>query len=261
MPSVDATVTTRPRLRSRYGSAARTTAAVPSRLTITTRSQSAPSMSPRSPHASVPAAVTTASRPPCSSAISRTAASVPRASERSCSRKAKPLGGGRRSSTTGVPPSASTAAATAAPRPEAPPVTITVPSGSAGRADSYARVDSFGRVSAGTGDLDQPARRAARDVRHDDRAPAPLRKRLRLGQVGDRIVAALRPDMRAQLAEDGAGVVLLEDRDGVDAAQRREHRGAVGHGDDGAVRALEAADGVVRVQAHDQAVAERAGGL
>src|SRR3569833_3190930 len=56
MPSVDATVTTVPRERSRKGSAARTTAAVPSRFTFTTRSQSSVDTSPRGPHASVAAA-------------------------------------------------------------------------------------------------------------------------------------------------------------------------------------------------------------
>ena len=52
-----------PRLCFSAGSAARMTAAVPNRLTATTRSHSAAGTSPSAPHRSVPAAVTTASTP------------------------------------------------------------------------------------------------------------------------------------------------------------------------------------------------------
>ena len=61
-------------------------AAVPSRLTSTTRSQASASTSPMAPHASVPAAVTTASMPPYSSATACTAASASRGRARSTSR-------------------------------------------------------------------------------------------------------------------------------------------------------------------------------
>src|SRR3954447_3328352 len=126
-PSVEATVTTRPPVRSRCGSAARTTAAVPSRFTTTTRSQVSAGTSSRRPQASVPAAVTTPRSPPPASATRSTTASAARVAARSTPSNAKRLGGGWTSSTPGAPPAASTAAATAAPRPDAPPVTITVP--------------------------------------------------------------------------------------------------------------------------------------
>src|SRR5215207_2169290 len=271
-PSVEATVTTRPRARSSAGSAARTTAAVPIRLTATTRSQASGSTSRMSPHASMPAAVTTASNRPYSSATARTAASASRAWARSTNRKATPSAGSCRSSTTGVPPSAATAATIAAPSPDVPPVTITVPSGSLGM--SHCPSSSLFRASApavrarwrtlarlAPGLVDQPARRTAGDVRHDDGAPAPLGQRRSLRELADRVVAALRPHVRAQLAQDRAWVVLVEDRDGVDAAQRLQHGGAVGLRNERTAGALQAADGVVGVQAHDQAVTERSGRL
>jgi hypothetical protein len=93
-PSVDATVTTRPRERSSSGSAARTTAAVPIRFTAITCSHASASTSRMSPHASMPAAVTTASSPPRSSATARTAASAARGWARSTSWKATPSAGG-----------------------------------------------------------------------------------------------------------------------------------------------------------------------
>lgn len=76
------------------------------------------------PHASVPAAVTTASRPLWRDATRSTTASAARVSQRSTCSASNPLDDGDRSSTIGVPPASSTAAAIAAPRPEAPPVTM-----------------------------------------------------------------------------------------------------------------------------------------
>src|SRR5215210_310792 len=252
-PRVEATVTTRPRRSSRNGSAARTTAAVAIRLTMITRSQSSGSMSPSSPQASIPAQVTTASRPPCSAATRRTASSASRGRERSTSSHPKPLGGGRRSSTTGVPPASSTAAATAAPRPDEPPVISTVPSASGTR---HAPFPPDGGPPARRL-LDQVRGGVAGHVAHEHGVAAPLLEHLGLGQLAGRVVAALRPHVRAQRAQDGARVVLLEDRDRADVRERREHRGAVALGHERPVRALQSPDGGVRVQAHDQAVAER----
>src|SRR6185312_5489412 len=133
-PSVEATVTMRPRLACSAGSAARTTAAVPSRFTCTTRSHSAPGTSTIRPQASVPAAATTASRP--SPASARTASSAARVSARSTTTAGASaragtasVRGSTRSSRSGAPPAAATAAATARPRPDAAPVTSTRPSG------------------------------------------------------------------------------------------------------------------------------------
>ena len=82
-PSVDATVTILPRLSLSAGSAARMTAAVPNRLTATTRSHSAAGTSPSAPQRSVPAAVTTASTPPARSISARMASSAAAVSARS----------------------------------------------------------------------------------------------------------------------------------------------------------------------------------
>src|SRR3954453_1944932 len=246
-PSVEATVTTRPRPRSRCGSTARTTAAVPSRFTATTRSHVSGGTSSSRPQASVPAAVTTPRRPPPASATRATTASAARVSERSTRSNAKPFGGGLRSSTTGVPPAASTAAATAAPRPDAPPVTITVPESSADGTQG--------------GLLDQSGAGLAVDERQDDGLPAPLLEDGGFGQVAAGVVAALRPHVGAQPRERGGRRVLLEDEHRVDAPQRAQGGGAVGLGDDRAPRPLEPPHRGVRVQAHDEAVAERPRGL
>src|SRR4051794_37737492 len=234
-PSVEATVTTRPPARSRCGSAARTTAAVPRRLTATTRSQVSAGTSSRRPHASVPAAVTTPRSPPFDSATRATTASAARVSDRSTRSKAKPFGGGLRSSTTGVPPASSTAPATAAPSPEAPPVTITVPVSSA---DGTQR-----------GLLDQSGTRFPVDERQDDRLAAPALEHGRLGQLAAGVVAALGPHVRAQALERVGRRVLVEDEDGIDAPQRAEDRGAVGLADHRPPLPLEPAHRGVRVQA------------
>src|SRR3954453_10108317 len=97
-------------------------------------------------------------------------------------------------SPTGVPPAASTAWATAAPSPEDPPVTSTVPSS-----------DTSGRLS------DKSAGRGTVDVGDEDGLPAPFGERLGLGQVGDRVVAALDPDVRPDPPQHRARVVGLED--------------------------------------------------
>src|SRR4051794_11961040 len=227
-----------------------------------TRSHVSRSTSTRRPHASVPAAVTTPRRSPWRSAMRWTAASAAAVSERSTASCSWPSSGAARSSTTGVPPAAATLAATARPSPEAPPVTITVPS-----ATGALLVVSAGAVAVGVSDgmqrglLDESGGGAALDERQDDRAAAPLGEDGRLGQVGDGVVAALDPDVGSQLAQDLDGRVLLEEHDVIDAAQRGEHGGAVLLALDGPAGTLQAADRGVGVQADDEAVAERPGGL
>ena len=100
--------------------------------------------------------------------------------------------------------------------------------------------------------VERPATYGTRTAR-----PPHSAQRRGLGQVGDGVVAALGPQVRPQLAQDRARVVLLEDRHRVDAGERGEDRGAVVLLDQRALRALEPAHGRVGVQAHDQAVAER----
>src|SRR5690606_20634765 len=121
-PSVDAQVTIRPREHFRYGSAALMTEAVPSRLTVTTCTQSPAGTSSSRPHRSIPAAVTTASRPPARPASSRTARSACSRSATSAVTCSNRWSGPRTSTTSGRQPSFSTASAVARPSPAAPPV-------------------------------------------------------------------------------------------------------------------------------------------
>src|SRR3954451_770403 len=210
-PSVEATVTMRPPLARSDGRAAWTTAAVPRRFTATVRSQSSHAVSASGAGASTPAAVTTPRTSPCSWITRATAARASAGEARSTTSRSTPLSGSRRSRTTGVPPAPATAAATAAPRPDAPPVTMTVP-----RSDR-----------TGGGLLEQSGAGAALEERQQLDAPAPSGDHLGLRQVGDLVVAALRPDVGSQALEQPDGRVLVEDHDLVDAAQRAQDRGAV----------------------------------
>lgn len=88
-------------------------------------------------------------------------------------------------------------------------------------------------------------------------APAPENLGLRQRVV----VAALDPDVRAQPGEDGFRGGLVEDDDGVDAAEGGQQAAAVVLPGERAALTLECPDRVVAVEAHDQAVAEGTGGL
>src|SRR5918911_1560144 len=178
------------------------------RFTATTRSQASGATSSSRPQASIPAAVTTASSPPWRSAARSTAASAARPSARSTSSWSKPPGGGFRSSTTGAPPAPATASATAHPSPDAPPVTRTTPR-SAGVIHHL---------------LDQPARRAAGQVREHRDPRAPLTQCAGLGKLDAGVVAPLGEHVRAELAQRALRGVLGEDGYGIYARQGGEHR-------------------------------------
>src|SRR3954470_6910205 len=241
---VEATVTTRPALRSRAGSAARTTAAVPSRLIVTIRSHVSPATSSSRPGTSIAAAVTTPLTSSWRCSTAATASSARRGKARSTISRSKPSSGSLRSSTTAVPPASRTARAVAAPRPDAPPVTITVPRPSGGRINHP---------------FDQAGARASRDVREHKRLAAPRGDELGLGQLGARVVPALDPHVRAEPVQDRLGRVLVEDGNGVHALERLEHRRAVALRAERTVGALQSAHGGIGVQADDQAVAQAAG--
>ncbi|SKW62598.1 Uncharacterised protein [Mycobacteroides abscessus subsp. abscessus] len=88
-----------------YGKAARTTAAVPMRLTRNTSSHCAAGTSSSFPQESIPAAVKTPSKlPPATSASSATAFSTASVSAKSAQTCAISLDGGFLSMTSGVPP-------------------------------------------------------------------------------------------------------------------------------------------------------------
>src|SRR4051812_48109611 len=109
-------------------------AAVPKRLTRTTRSQSSADTLDNGPQTSVPAAVTTASGGPTSSTSRWRAAVAAPVSDRSATTwTTSGSSGGVRSMTAGTPPALATAVTMAAPRPLEPPVTTTVPGGVDGR--------------------------------------------------------------------------------------------------------------------------------
>src|SRR4051794_5935611 len=152
-------------------------------------------MSAKAPGLSTPAAVTTASStPPAPSTAACTAASAARGSARSTSSNANPSAGCCRSRTSGVPPAAATASATAAPSPDAPPVTSTVP------------------MSAGIGQrpLDQGGRRAALEARHEYHLAAPLSEHRGLLELAARVVGTLHEQVRPQPVERRGGRRLVE---------------------------------------------------
>src|SRR4051794_33370043 len=192
-PRVEPIVITRPRLLSSAGRAARTTAAVPIRLTAITRFQSSPLIRSSGPHESVPAARTTASRPPWRSITRAVAASAAAVSARSTSSDSIPSAAWM-SSPIGSPPAPFTAAAIARPRPEAAPVTITLP---------------ISAPDASIGLLDQLRGRAPLEVGQDRDPASPGGDRFALGQLVQLIIAALGPDVGAQQGKGGRGVGLV----------------------------------------------------
>src|SRR5215207_2784020 len=243
-PRVEVTVTTVPPARSSAGRAARTTAAVPSRLTARMRSQVAPGTSSSRPGVSVAAAVTTPVGSPWASIARATAASAALGSARSTSSWACPSRGGLRSRTMGAPPASATACAVAAPSPEAPPVIRVTPTPSAGIQDL----------------LEQPRGRAPGQERQDHGLPAPAREQARLGQVLDGVVPSLGPQVGADPVQRGLGRVFLEGHHSVDAVQRAQDRHAILLGLDGPVGTLEPRDRRVGVEQDDQAVPQIARG-
>src|SRR4051794_1907372 len=194
-PRVEPIVITRPRLLSSAGRAARTTAAVPIRLTAITRFQSSPLIRSSGPHESVPAAATTASRPPWRSITRAVAASAAALSARSTSSDSIPSAAWM-SSPTGSPPAPFTASAIARPRPPAAPVTITVPISVSDTAVCL---------------LDQLRGRSPLEERQDRDPASPSGDRFALRQLVHLVVAALGPDVRAQQGQRRRGIGLLED--------------------------------------------------
>src|SRR5215210_6407650 len=194
------------------GSAARTTAAVPRRLTAIVRSHTSVGTSVSAPGTSVPAQVTTPRRSAWRSATWRTTSSASFESARStCSNSlGAPPSGGRRSRFTGRPPAPATAATMAAPSPEEPPVTTTVPRG-------------VGSTATADGLLEESGGGAALEVGDGHDLAAPLRQGPRLRQVGAGVVGALREDRRAQPLEHLGGGVLVEHHHGVHRVEPKQH--------------------------------------
>ena len=95
----------------------------------------------------------------------------------------------------------------------------------------------------------------------DDGLAAPASHGLGFGQAAAGVVPALGEDVGPQALEDGVGRVLVEDGDRVDAVERQEHRLAVGRRHEGTPGALQAADRLVGVEAHDEAAPQGSGRL
>src|SRR4029453_7526911 len=114
-------------------------------------------------------------------------------------------GGGTRSSTSARPPASATARTVAAPSPDAPPVTRTVPiSRRSSAIPSPCRRPFRGRTG-------QPGGGAALQVGDDDDLAAPAGQQLRLRQRRGGVVAALDPHVRADPVQHGQRGVLGED--------------------------------------------------
>src|SRR3954468_24948076 len=178
------------------------------------RSQVSPSILSIGAGKSVPAAVTTASSvPPAASTTRRTASSASRGWARSATSWVTPSTG-TRSRASGVPPAAFTASTIAAPRPEAAPVTSTVPKRC---------VEPAGSVATAYCLLDEKSGGTAGQVGQDDGLPAPGRDRRRLREVGDCVIAALGPDVGPDRVQRVDGGVLVEDEHRIDAAEGEQH--------------------------------------
>src|SRR5690606_5167042 len=117
------------------------------------------------------------------------------------------------------------------------------------------------RVVAARGGLEDPGRRPAGDQRDEHHVAAPPGERVPLGDLLPGVVGALDEHVGTQQLQELARGVLVEHRDPVDAGQPGEHGPTVLDRVDGAVPPLEAPHRQVAVQADDEAVAERAGGL
>src|SRR3954470_7198656 len=232
------------------GSAARMTAAVARRSTVTMRSHVSPGTSINAPGTSSPAAVTTPSMvPPARWIASPVAASAARVSARSQGTHSTPSRGGCRSMTRGRPPALATASTTAAPSPLEPPVTITAsmslpPGGGLRRGDGCR-----GRASV--------------DVGHDDGLASPAAHEIGLGHLRATVgvVAAFDPDIGPQPGQHRLRRGLLEHHYRVHAVKRGQQAGPVGLPVDRTVGSLQLGDTGIGVQADDQAVTELPGRL
>src|SRR4051812_35314867 len=172
----------------------------------------------------------------------RTASSAAAVSARSTISCSSPAGGGRRSSTTGVAPDDAMRQATAAPRPDAPPVTTTVPTSLTTRL-----LDQL-RTRAG----DQARRRPALQVRHHDHRAAPAPQHLGLGDPPRAVVVALHEHVGPQALERAHRGRLVEDHHLVDALQTPQDRRAVALADEWSLRALQSPYRAIGVQEHHQ---------
>src|SRR5690606_7535585 len=248
-PSVEATVTTRPRLRSSSGSASRTTAAVPSRFTPTMRSHVSRSTASSAPGPSVPAPHTTASSRPSCPIPRRAASDAAELSARSASIVSWSRHG-RRSIETTDAPTLDRWRHSASPSPDDPPVTSTDQvEGSAHIRRSVPRSRSF----------EDPRGGAALQVGHRDDRATPLRHHRRLGQLRRRVVAALHEHLRPQAAQRLHGRVVVEGHDLVDTGQGAEHRRPVLLPLHRPARPLEPPDRPVAVEQHHEPVTEPPG--
>ena len=116
-----------------------------------------------------------------------------------------------------------------------------------------------GRRAAATGH--QLGGGTAFQVGQDDRLAAPVCEHGGLGEVGAGVVAALGPDVGPQPAQrPPTGVSSSKTTTASTHSSASSTRARSAAGTSGRRRALEPADGVVGVEADDQAVAEPAGG-
>src|SRR4051794_28019666 len=98
-----------------------------------------------------------------------------------------------------------TACTTAAPRPDDPPVTSTLPNSAGATTDDL---------------LDESGAGPSLQVWNDGHLTAPLPQDRRLRKVSHAVVASFHEDVRTQSSQHRLGRELLEHRDGIDAAER-----------------------------------------
>jgi hypothetical protein len=74
-------------------------------------------------------------------------------------------------------------------------------------------------------------------------------------------IGALHQQVGPEDLDDFVGIVFREGGHEIHAIEGQEHLGTFGKGKEGFEGALDASDGIIRVEGHDQEVSHRAGGL
>src|SRR4051794_24678004 len=154
----------------------------------------------------------------------------------------------------GVPPAAASASAVAAPRPDAPPVTITRP---IGRSRTAAR-SVISSTAMRAHFLDEPGRGTTGEIREENRVATPPCDDVSLRERARGVVGTLREHIGAQPLEYRGRSVFVEHLHRVDALEREQDLGPVRLGLAGALGSFEATHRAVGIEQDYEIVTEPA---